>query len=539
MGCASVTTSSTVRNDAARPAPETERQPVDGLARRSTLFYVRCMKHCLATAVVTVCVGSAFANAQEPEFEAGSTVAERVRSGGWFEMSKWRRGADGALEMHYFADIGGIIPGQELRFAPLLGEDLERGLDNGGAIGFLSMFCHGPGDLLGMTDAEFHFGALGIEATDIGLRQFLATPKPPFDGARGRAELLDRLLAIDVLVRRGVKGAIAELTSLAVEPTLPAVLRERAARGLAVLRSNADPLTRIRLSAETLQLPAAFDGCVMIDHARLPDLSWLTPLGRRLGALVTANAIAMAGGLISPATNNGAQSMCDIVSELPFGLVHRYGNARLDHSCVVVSAKADQEMPVALTWQAAGAFEAEGWQDVKAPAGARDNNPLFAGTLQVAADRVFASTDGSAGKPRPSLVEKYQLLRDDGLAVRAVVPGNSKLWPALAFLAMPPAEGGELRIAFGDPAVITVLIEARDEDAADAWVKKGKELLAQAKTMLEQEPGPLEASPELKALADAVLAASFSTREATAFATIEVKGMTPAKVKAIAEALAP
>ncbi|MCU0863240.1 MAG: hypothetical protein MUC36_05590 [Planctomycetes bacterium] len=501
------------------------------------------MKACLAAVVVAVLVGSQAASAQEPEaqpgFEACAAVAERIRSGGWFEASKWRRGDDGALEMHYFADVGGSIPEGQDRFVPLLGQDLERGIRNGGAIGFVSMLCHGAGDLLGMTDAEFHFGALGIDATDVGLRQFLATPRPSFEGARGRAELLDRLLAIEVLVRRGVKGAVAELGTLASEPALPAALRERAGRGIAVLRGNADPLSRLRLSAETLQLPAAFDGCLMIDHARLPDLSWFTPFGRRLGALTTAKYIAMAGGTTSPEMRNGAQCLCDLVSELPFGVVHRHGNARLDHSCVVLSAKADAELPVALTWQAAGAFEAERWQDAKAAPELVENNPLLGGTLQINADRLFASTDGSAGKPRPSLVEKYQLLRDDGVAVRAVVPANSKLWPMLAFLTMPPAEGGELRIAFGDPAVITVRIEARDEDAADAWVTKGKELLALAKAMLEQEPGPLEASPELlKALTDAALAASFSTKDATAIATIEVKGMTPAKLKAIGEALA-
>jgi hypothetical protein len=520
------------RDDAAKARAE------DGLAAHSTHAYAAGMKPCLAAVVVAVLVGSHAANAQEPGGEPCAAVAERIRNGGWFETSRWRRGDDGALEMHFFADVGGSIPDEQDRFVPLLGPDLERGIDNGGAIAFVSMLCHGPGDLLGMTDAEFHFGALGIDATDVGLRQFLATPRPSFDGPRGRAELLDRLLAIDVLVRRRVKGAVAELGTLASESTLPAALRDRAGRGIAVLRGNADPLTRLRLSGDTLQLPAAFDGCVMIDHARLPDLSWFTPFGRRLAALTTAGYIAMAGGTTTPAMRNGAQSLCDLVSELPFGLAHRYGNARLDHSCVVVSAKADAELPFALTWQAAGALEAAGWQDMKPSPSMADNNPLFAGTLQIATDRLFASTDGSAGKPRPSLVEKHALLRDDGVAVRAVVPGNSKLWPMLAFLAMPPAEGGELRIAFGDPAVITVLVEARDEDAAEDWVTKGKELLALAKTMLEQEPGPLAASAELKELADAVFAANFGIKDATATATIEVKGMTPAKVQAIARALA-
>ncbi|HEX5051932.1 MAG TPA: hypothetical protein VFZ65_09185 [Planctomycetota bacterium] len=488
----------------------------------------------LACVVFAAAIGAAAA--QHEGFEAADALAERIRNGGWFEPSKWRRGDDGALEVHYFADVGSAEKG---RFVPLLGADLERGLANAGAIGFLSLCCHGPGDLLSMTDAGFHFAALGIDASDAGLRQLLGAQLPAFDGPRGRAELLDRLLAIDVLCRRSCKPAVAELGSLAAAAAAPPALRESASRAIAVLRGNPDPVARNRLAAETLRLPAGFDACVLVDHARLPELDWLTALGRRLGALVTASRIAGAGGTPGAAVKNGAQLMCDVVSELPFGVVHRYGNARIDHSCVVITAKPGQRFPFAFTWQAVGAFEHERWQDAAVPAALASNNPLLAGTLTVAADHVFASTDGGLGMPRPALVEKLKLLLDSGDAVRVVVPATSRLWAGLAFAKVPPAEGGELRLVCGEPAVLTAMVAARDELDAEAWVARGKELLAQAKAMLLAElPDAARECHELQDLLDAVFAATFCTKGDAAFATVEVRGMTPAKVRAIAEALA-
>ena len=58
--------------------------------------------------------------AQE-EQERGELTAYRVYKGGWFENSKWRRGADGSLEMHFFADLGGSLAAGQDRFVPVLG----------------------------------------------------------------------------------------------------------------------------------------------------------------------------------------------------------------------------------------------------------------------------------------------------------------------------------------------------------------------------------------------------------------------------------
>jgi hypothetical protein len=216
---------------------------------------------------------------------------------------------------------------------------------------------------------------------------------------------------------------------------------------------------RRRLDAQQVRLPAAFDVCVVVDHARLPDMRWLAPLGRRVGALATLAAIEAAGGSVPPTAWNGAQRLCDVAAEAPHWIAQWFGNARLDHSVVTFSIKADPRFPAALLWNVAGEFDADRWQKASASPEIAANNPLLAGKLTVASDRLFATSDGGQGKPRPAMAEK--LLIDDGIALRGVVPANSKLWPALASQQLPPATGAEVRFVFGDPAVITLMVDAR------------------------------------------------------------------------------
>ncbi|MBM4061803.1 MAG: hypothetical protein FJ265_12015 [Planctomycetes bacterium] len=471
--------------------------------------------------------------------ESAADVAARVRQGGWFEQSKYRRADDGSLEVWTTAHTGSEELGE---FLPLIdrGDAMATAIDNLGLLGLLSLVCHGDADLLAMTDAGFHFGALGIDGSDVGLRQFLALPSPSFEGARGRAELLDRLLAIDRLEHRRVAGAVAEFRVLAARADVPAALRERAAQALRTLRNGtgvAAPV-RQRLDAQALALPLAFDACIVIDHARLPDLRWLAPLGRRTGALVTAATIEAAGGTVSPPACNGAQRMCDVAAGAPFWFAHRYGNLRFDQSLVTITAKGDGRNPIAATWNACGAFEAAGWQDFALPDEGERDKQLGSATARLTTTTLFASTDGSRGKPRPELVEKLALLRDDGLALRAVVPANSKLWAALAFVHAPPTQGGEIRVVFGDPAVITIVAEARDEEAAAAWVAKGKELVEQGDGVFAMAAEPIAATRGFQLLREAWLGAAFSVKDTTAFATVIVRGFTPQHVRELVEAAA-
>ncbi len=472
--------------------------------------------------------------AQDPGIESAGELAARIEKGGWFESSKWQRGADGALQMYFFADSG---MAEHAHYLSLLGDDLERGMESGGLIGWLSLVCHGSGDLLGMTDAEFHFGALGIDTSDVGLRQYLAVPAPSFDGSRGRAELLDRLLAIDVLTRRDCKSSLAELRVLQAKASMPTLLRDGAARAIRQLEGQ--PATgRTRLTAAELLLPAAFDVVIEIDHSHLPDLSWLTATGRRIGALVTAREVRMAGGTVSPATSNGAQSLCDICSELPFGVVHKFGNARLDHSCFVISMKADPRLPVAFTWQATGEFEAERWQQASAPAAMVANNPLLGGALQVTAKSAFASSDKSAGKTRPAMVEKLGLLCDDGSAIRVILPQNSKAWPALSFLNLPPVLGGEVRILLGEPATIVVRLNARDEEGAEDLVAAAKSMLLELPEQFQSTLSTvLSSSPELKAAVGDLAAARVAAEGRQVTVAAQIRGVTVAKIQSVLELL--
>ena len=472
------------------------------------------------------------ASAQQDETFAD--IAARIRAGGWFEQPVWRRGDDGQLQLHYIADAGGSVQG--MRFQPLLGDELRRGLQGAGAIGYLALFCHGDGDLLGMTDAELHFGALGMGTSDEELRHFLALPMATTVGQMRRAEVLDRMLAIDRLQRRRCKAAAPELRVL-IRDDLDPALTARARLALAALENQ--PRTPRRLDPEQLALPLTFDAAIVVDHTRLPDLSWMTGLGRRLGALVTAQTMAQFPGTSNPAISNGAQTMCDVVGELPFGVAHRYGNARIDHSCLVITAQNDARMPVALSWQAAGDFEHERWRGAALPEGTMPDNPLLSGTMQIGATHLAATVGGSAGKPRPA--QAAGLLEDVGLAVRVVIPPTSKLWASLAFLDLPPAKGAELRLSCGDaahgqPAVLVLMVQARDEDAAEAWTQRGTQLLAAARELLERElpPAAREHADARRVLA-ALLGAALSTKEDAAFATVELQGITPAVVRTIAE----
>jgi hypothetical protein len=487
---------------------------------------------CLLGGVFVLAVAAA-AQEPEPAGENVDAVAARVQRGGWLESSRWQRGTDGRLEFWHFADQDDATAA---RFVPLLGAEFEAGFAHGGLAGWLSLVCHGDGDLLGMTDAAYHFTALGVEASDVGLRQFLALPMPSFDGGRGRAELLDRCLAIDVLERRRCRQATVELEPIA-RGTLPDELRQRARRALATLAGGTAAVERRRLTAETLLLPVAFDGCVAIDHARLPDMTWVAPLGRRLGALVTVRALRRQEG-ISPAQCNGAQRVCDVVSELPFGFVHRFGNARLDHSVVVIQAKAGGRLPLAASWQAAGAFEAERLRAVALPP-ERVIEDLKAGTFEVTTDHLVVTTDGKPGKPRPQLVEQLDLLRGDDAAIRVLAPANSKLWLAAKALELPAAAGAEVAVAFGDPGVLRLSLTARDDEGAAGWVEAGrKAFAAAARWVTAQRDAQADGAP-FTALVDALRGARCEADGTAVRCTIEVRGITPATWCALVEALLP
>ncbi len=412
--------------------------------------------------------------------EAPQAIAARIRAGGRFEASRWRRGQNGALEMFFFADAGMLIPGRD-NYVPLLRDGFEHEYDrHSGAVATAAMLCHGHGDLLGMTDAVFHFEALGIDTSDIALRQLLGqaiseVADLDLDDDLDRARTFDLMLAIDLLERRGVKGAVAECMGLA-RADAPEPLRRRAERATKRLRGEAWSPPRRRLDPATLKLPLGFDAAILVDHARLPDVSWLTRTGRQFAAHKTAYLLVRAGGPVTPAQRNGAQWMADQIGELPFAFAHRFGNIRLDHSCVIVRAQNDADFPAIVSWQAAGELEPRRRplgeptrkQQLKRPR-------LLNAEIEFFEDGLLATKGGSAGKPRPDRAR--QLLQGPPTALRIVLPERSKVWPLLRALDLPAIRGGEIRIDFDDRGMrLAIELTARDEIDAEDFVTRVDEL---------------------------------------------------------------
>lgn len=462
--------------------------------------------------------------AQE-HYESTEAVVARVRQGGVFYTPKCRRGDDGMLQVDYLAQFGGSEPTQ---FLPLLGESMADGFASCGIAGWLALFCHGNGDLLSMTDTSLHFQFLGIDSSDAGLRQFLAAPLPSFAGAKGRAELLDRMLAIDVLSRRGCKAAAVELQNLAERQDAPRPLQKRAADALDALTGRPSVQPQHRLDPNQLSLPLAFDGCLVIEHSRLPDLGWLTAWGRRLSMLVTARTLAAVNGDVSAEMLSGGQRFYDALGELPFAAALQFGNARFGESCVIVVVKPGEPVPFALRFCAAGEIEAEGWQQATLPADFRSGRGLQIpdGSVEIEPDLVQACLGVVLGRPRPE--QARELLRDTGAALRVVIPAASTLWLALAAMQLPPAEGADLRITFGAVATIRLDLTARDEVAAVAWVEQGKARLLQTRKELlgdREFAERLQQLPGMKIVFDAVSAAQLTTDGRLATATIEIRGM--------------
>ncbi|MFN3244702.1 MAG: hypothetical protein ACE37K_24565 [Planctomycetota bacterium] len=324
--------------------------------------------------------------------EPGAKVAERVRSGGRFETSRYRRTDEGVLEFDYIADIGGSHTGSP-RWVPLCGDEFDFGLGNTDLLGFVTLLYHGPHELLAMTDGAFHLERCGYDPSDFGLRQMLPTPLPSDPVAR-RVAILDRMVAIDVLLRRGCRNARPELTALA-KGDQPEALRERARRALVALDDRAAPvpIPRRRLAAVDLRVPKAYDLSLVVDHARLPDLSWLAAGRRQLSCEQISGMLETFGRPTTAAMRNGCQRVIDSAAELPFALTERFGDVRIDHSALFFLAGSNEQRPFDIAWQAVGSFEPERYRDAQLPATVR-GDAWQDGKLDVTAE----AATGTLGK---------------------------------------------------------------------------------------------------------------------------------------------
>lgn len=400
--------------------------------------------------------------------EDSAALRDRVEAGGAIVDIPYRRDAQGRL--------GSVMRDSDsgARWQPLFGDDFVRSLQSGlGLAGWVALYGQGGGDLLALTDAGFHLGAIGHDTTDVGLRQLLVLPLPATDDGAAKAAVLDRMVAVDELVARGCQGAKVEFAVIAADERAPAPLRERARTALATL-SGGEAGARRRLEPGDVVLPPQFDVAVVVDHARLPSMRWLIPFARRSGMLVTASVVARMGAEMDEVQMRSAQGVCDCASEAPFEIVRRFGNLRVDHSVAFVHIDPAQRFPVRFSTQAVGRFEHAGWQGLEVSDAVRRDNPMLAGSLVVEAEWLRAGTPIENGAPDAE--RAAGLLGDDGVAIRVVVPVDSQLWRQAAAIGLPAARA-VLNLRFGDAPHLELRVTAENDGDAERWLERGKALL--------------------------------------------------------------
>src|SRR5262245_63393088 len=117
---------------------------------------------------------------------------------------QWRRSDTGVLECALADD-------KEPTWAPLFRRGVLAGLQTTGTLGAMSLLLH-SGDLLSLTSGERHLSRIGVATATVELRQYIAIPLPK---TLTELAVLDRMVAIDVLVARSAKDALPELKQIA------------------------------------------------------------------------------------------------------------------------------------------------------------------------------------------------------------------------------------------------------------------------------------------------------------------------------------
>lgn len=464
----------------------------------------------LLAGIVAVCAGPSHVVAQEPD----RSFVRRVEQDGRLVDLRWSRDADGNLH----AALPDGTP------QPMFERGLMTGFENGGVALWLALVLPGPNDLLALCDAEAHLRRAGVATTDAELRQFLALPLPAGDGGRTRAERLDRMVAIDLLRRRGTGSAAVELRELAGRDEAPAELRQRARDALTALDATRAPATFGGVfAADAVALPAAADVVFAMHAAAMPDPQPLLVLARTAGLRISAEHLDR-HEIDTPEVLLSAQMVSEIAGELPFEIVRHFGNHRIDGVVGGVLLRGDGEPAVAV--QVAGRFDvprlAEWLRQEGAPAEMVDGELVTQQqdhTLRIGASRAGLLTEKTATRKGGDLAKA---LLAEGAALRVMVPENSKLLLMLAAQGMPQTRSASLALSFDPGPLLQLELQARDEDAAESWVALAEQqrpaLLAELRGMLEREPPPggLDSmQPLLQALGETKVAADGRTVTAT------------------------
>ena len=482
---------------------------------------------------LTVIAFAATLPAQTPIAEPIDAITKRFAEGGDLLAMQWRRDDSGRLLTR---------PKGAPEWQPLVHDDIMETVNTIGAVGFLMAWLQGDNDLLGMTDGARHLQRLGISTTDADLITFLTTKLPDAAAARNPA-VLDCMIAIDLLRRRGVKSAVPNLTALAQQPGLPLALQQRANDAIAVLQGGTRAAPT-RLDPATLPLPTVADGYLIFDNTRVPDMSRLADFGRRLGMASSLMVLRM---LKAPTVEDltVAQAESDAIGELAFELVRRFGNHRITQGFVAMQWLPQEPTQIGVCTQMSGAFDYATMvvqlQESVPPdmmgmikvekKDAEVTLTTDAGECKVSADRITTMTTNMRGKPRPEQAKQLLAMGDAG--IRIVLPMQSKAWLGLAALQLPAAHGGEVTVTFFPEFVVRATITARDEDAAEQWVERTKALLTEYLPAVEAQLAHGEHAAALADLLAALKAITVRADGKTAIAELTGKTLGWTTVEAL------
>lgn len=420
-----------------------------------------CVRRALTALLAASVLSPAGAAQDDKEFEHRRAQAERMRAaafanlkeGGPLAPLEWRRNAAGDLEFK-------PVDETDAKFTPWFGKGIAEAVNATGFVGMVMVPAHN-GDVLSLTDAERHLRRLGIVSTTAELAKFVRSPLP--ERLRDVA-LLDRMVAVDLLGRRGDDEAKAARTAIAVDATLNAALRERAA---------ARTTARRGLDAATLALPAHCDLVVVCNHANMIDALPLVEIGHFTGLVASLQVIRM---LKMPRVSDFVigQTESEFVTGLPFEIARRLGNFRLDQTVVAIGS-ADAGPRGRLFVASAGVFSpaavvagapALGVDGVEARLVSGAATATIGGTDLVVTDSLaVAKAPGTSAAPNPELVRP--LLGGDA-ALRVHLPRGSSLLSWLESAGLHGVESADLTAWNADPVVVELVLRAKDDPTATA-----------------------------------------------------------------------
>jgi hypothetical protein len=362
--------------------------------------------------VAVVIVLAAAAAAQKPR----SAFFGRIEQDNRLLALQWQRGADGALQWKDATD-------EDSKFEPLFARGIAAAPV--GWTPFAFLLHHG--DVLSLTDADFHLRRLAVDLTTVELHRFVRRPPPD---ALPELDELDRAIAIDLLRQRGDHEANTALAAIAADKKLSAALQQRAAPNY----------VRQRLDPATLQLPEDADLLLVLDHAHGVDASPLVQIGYFSSLCSSCSVLSL---LKAPTRKDlqVGQSESEMVTEYAFEVVRQFGCARLDHTCIAVRLT-ELGTPDAFAVASAGSFDPaaadRGIRALSLPETTCEHSaevtkaswPTASAT--VTPTLVQVQTKDWALQPRADLAK--QLLREpsDPTLVHVVLPKGSRLLPMLA-----------------------------------------------------------------------------------------------------------